>query len=70
METRAFCLARTIAKFLYVTLSEAKGLCAESGILRFAQNDRPKSMTLQSSYLPGRQALDTQRAFWDAVNGG
>ena len=34
---------RTIAKSLYVTLSGAKGLCAEGGILRFAQNDRHNS---------------------------
>ena len=34
MQSRAF------PKSLFVTLSEAKGLCAGSGILRFAQNDR------------------------------
>ena len=31
-----------IAKFPYVTLSEAKGLTAQGGILRFAQNDRQR----------------------------
>ncbi len=31
-----------IAKFPFVTLSKAKGLTAQTGILRFAQNDRQR----------------------------
>ena len=34
-------LLRTIAKYLFVTLSgDKKSLCSESGILRFTRNDR------------------------------
>ena len=35
---------RVFAKSFHVTLREAKGLAAETGILRFAQNDTPAGL--------------------------
>ena len=45
-------IPRAFPKSPYITLSEAKGLCAEDRILRFAQNDSDFGKALYRT--PGR----------------